>query len=79
MAAHGWDVVWLHGGEGEFHRPCRALERCSPQGGGAWLVGVVIVAFLIGSSAGMVTLKPGEGENGQSRLADQTLATQFPR
>ncbi|MGZ3288864.1 MAG: MMPL family transporter [Xanthobacteraceae bacterium] len=27
----------------------------------------------------MVTLKPGEGENGQSRLADQTLATQFPR
>ncbi|MGZ4332567.1 MAG: MMPL family transporter [Solirubrobacteraceae bacterium] len=43
-----------------------------------WL-GFVIVAFLIGSSAGMVTLKPGEGENGQSRLADQTLATQFPR
>ncbi|MGZ6637941.1 MAG: MMPL family transporter [Solirubrobacteraceae bacterium] len=43
-----------------------------------WL-GFVIVAFLIGGSAGMVTLKPGEGENGQSRLADQTLATQFPR
>ncbi len=43
-----------------------------------WL-GFVIVAFLIGSSAGMVTLKAGEGENGQSRLADQTQAQQFPR
>jgi uncharacterized membrane protein YdfJ with MMPL/SSD domain len=42
-----------------------------------WL-GFVIAAFLIGSSAGMVTLKAGEGENGQSRLADQTQAQQFP-
>jgi uncharacterized membrane protein YdfJ with MMPL/SSD domain len=43
-----------------------------------WL-GFVVVALLIGSSAGMVTLKAGEGQNGQSRLADQTLAQQFPR
>jgi len=43
-----------------------------------WL-GFVIVAFLIGSAAGLVTLKTGEGENGQSRLADQTQAQQFPR
>ncbi|HET6869372.1 MAG TPA: MMPL family transporter, partial [Solirubrobacteraceae bacterium] len=43
-----------------------------------WL-GFVVAAFLIGSSAGMVTLKAGEGENGQSRLADQTQAQQFPR
>ena len=42
-----------------------------------WLA-FVIVAFMIGSAAGMVTLKSGEGENGQSRLADQTLAQQFP-
>jgi len=39
----------------------------------------VIVAFAIGSAAGMVTLKSGEGENGQSKRADQTLADQFPR
>ncbi len=43
-----------------------------------WLA-FVIVAFAIGSSVGLVTLKAGEGENGQSRLADQTLAQQFPR
>src|SRR5512135_3100889 len=38
-----------------------------------WLA-FVIVAFMIGGAAGMVTLKPGEVGNGQSRLADQTLA-----
>ncbi len=43
-----------------------------------WLA-FVIVAFMVGSAAGMVTLKAGEGENGQSRQADQTLAQQFPR
>ena len=43
-----------------------------------WLA-FVIVAFMIGSAAGMVTLKAGEGENGQSQQADQTLAQQFPR
>ncbi len=43
-----------------------------------WL-GFVIVAFMIGNAAGMVTLKAGEGGNGQSRLADQTLAQQFHR
>ena len=43
-----------------------------------WLA-FVVVAFVIGSASGMVTLKSGEGENGQSRLADQTLAQQFPR
>ena len=43
-----------------------------------WLA-FVFVAFAIGSAAGMVTLKAGEGENGESRLADQTLAQQFPR
>jgi len=43
-----------------------------------WLA-FVLVAFAIGNAAGMVTLKSGEGENGQSRLADQTLAQQFPR
>ena len=45
---------------------------------GGWLA-FVVVAFLIGGAAGMVTLKPGEGGNGQSRLADQALAQQFPR
>jgi RND superfamily putative drug exporter len=43
-----------------------------------WLA-FVLVAFMIGSAAGMVTLKAGEGENGQSRQADQTMAKQFPR
>ena len=43
-----------------------------------WLA-FVVVAFMIGSAAGMVTLKAGEGENGQSRQADQTMAKQFPR
>ncbi len=43
-----------------------------------WLV-FVFVAYAIGSAAGMVTLKAGEGGNGPSRLADQTLAHQFPR
>ena len=43
-----------------------------------WLA-FVIVAFMLGNAAGMVTLKAGEVGNGQSRLADQTLARQFPR
>jgi uncharacterized membrane protein YdfJ with MMPL/SSD domain len=43
-----------------------------------WLA-FVIGAFMIGGAAGMVTLKPGEVGNGQSRLAEQTLAQQFPR
>jgi RND superfamily putative drug exporter len=43
-----------------------------------WLV-FVLVAFLLGSAAGLVTLTTAETENGQSRLADQTLAQQFPR
>jgi RND superfamily putative drug exporter len=42
-----------------------------------WLA-FVIVAFVVGSAAGMVTLKGSEGENGQSRAADQILAQQFP-
>ncbi|HKR98347.1 MAG TPA: MMPL family transporter, partial [Candidatus Dormibacteraeota bacterium] len=45
---------------------------------GGWLA-FVVVAFLIGGAAGMVTLKPGEGGNGQSQLADHKLAQQFPR
>jgi uncharacterized membrane protein YdfJ with MMPL/SSD domain len=43
-----------------------------------WLA-FVIAAFMIGQAAGVVTLKPGEVGNGQSRLADRTLAQQFPR
>jgi RND superfamily putative drug exporter len=43
-----------------------------------WLA-FVVVAFMIGQAAGLVTLKPEEIGNGQSRLADQTLAQQFPR
>jgi hypothetical protein len=43
-----------------------------------WLV-FVLVTFLLGSAAGLVTLTTAETENGQSRLADQTLAQQFPR
>ncbi len=42
-------------------------------------VAFVIVAFAVGSVAGMVTLKLGEGGNGQSRLAEATQAQQFPR
>src|SRR5271165_6418188 len=42
-------------------------------------VAFVIVAFAVGSAAGMVTLKQGEGGNGQSRLAEATQAQQFPR
>jgi len=34
--------------------------------------------FALGSSAGMVPLKALEQENGQSRLADETQAQQFP-
>ena len=43
-----------------------------------WLV-FVLVAFALGSLAGMVQLKAVEAENGQSRLADLTQAQQFPR
>ena len=43
-----------------------------------WLA-FVIVAFAIGSAAGMVTLTSSEGWNGQSQLALTTLARQFPR
>ena len=43
-----------------------------------WLA-FVLVAFALGSLAGMVQLKAVEAENGQSRLADQTQAQQFPR
>ena len=43
-----------------------------------WLA-FVLVAFVLGSAAGMVQLKALEAENGQSRLADQTQAQQFPR
>jgi len=42
-------------------------------------VAFVIVAFAVGSAAGMVTLKQGEGGNGQSLLAERTQAQQFPR
>ncbi|MGZ4273154.1 MAG: MMPL family transporter, partial [Solirubrobacteraceae bacterium] len=42
-----------------------------------WLV-FVIVAFAAGAAAGMVTLTQVEAENGQSRLADETQASQFP-
>ena len=43
-----------------------------------WLA-FVVVAFALGSAAGMVTLTQVETENGQSRLADETQARQFPR
>ena len=43
-----------------------------------WLA-FVLVAFALGSLAGMVQLKAVEAENGQSRLADLTQAQQFPR
>jgi uncharacterized membrane protein YdfJ with MMPL/SSD domain len=42
-----------------------------------WLV-FVAVAFALGSAAGMVTLTQVETENGQSRLADEIQARQFP-
>ena len=43
-----------------------------------WLV-FVLVAFVVGGAVGLATLTTAETENGQSRLADQTLARQFPR
>ena len=43
-----------------------------------WLA-FVLAAFALGSAAGMVPLKQVETENGQSRLADQIQAQQFPR
>jgi hypothetical protein len=43
-----------------------------------WLA-FVIVLFALGSAAGMVQLTQVETENGQSRLADETQARQFPR
>jgi RND superfamily putative drug exporter len=43
-----------------------------------WLA-FVIAAFMLGSAAGLVTLKAGEGGNGESALADKTLGQQFPR
>jgi uncharacterized membrane protein YdfJ with MMPL/SSD domain len=42
-----------------------------------WLA-FVLVAFMLGGVAGMVQLKAVQTENGQSRLADQTQAQQFP-
>jgi uncharacterized membrane protein YdfJ with MMPL/SSD domain len=43
-----------------------------------WLA-FVLAAFALGGAVGMVTLQQLETENGQSRLADQTQARQFPR
>ena len=43
-----------------------------------WLV-FVLVALVVGGSAGLATLTTAEQENGQTRLADQTMAQQFPR
>ncbi len=43
-----------------------------------WLA-FVVVAFALGSAAGMVTLTQVQTENGQSRLADETQAREFPR
>jgi uncharacterized membrane protein YdfJ with MMPL/SSD domain len=43
-----------------------------------WLA-FVVVAFAVGSLVGMVRLGTVEMENGQSRLADQTQAQEFPR
>jgi uncharacterized membrane protein YdfJ with MMPL/SSD domain len=43
-----------------------------------WLV-FVLVAFALGSLAGMVQLKAVEAGNGQSRRADLTQAQQFPQ
>ena len=42
-----------------------------------WLA-FVLVALALGSAVGMVQLRTLETENGQSRLADQTQAQQFP-
>src|SRR5579871_6378603 len=42
-----------------------------------WLA-FVLVAFLVGSAAGLATLTRAEEQTGQSRLANQTLAQQFP-
>ena len=38
----------------------------------------MLVIFVLGGAAGMVQLKQVDEENGQSRLADQTQAQQFP-
>ena len=46
--------------------------------GGGWLA-FVLVAFVVGSAAGLATITTTEQRTGQSRLADQTLAQQFPR
>src|SRR5581483_3664390 len=43
-----------------------------------WLA-FVAIAVIAGSAAGMVTLRGVETGNGPSRLADLTLAAQFPR
>jgi uncharacterized membrane protein YdfJ with MMPL/SSD domain len=43
-----------------------------------WLA-FVIGAFMIGHAAGLVSLKSGEVGTGPSKLAEQTLAQQFPR
>jgi len=43
-----------------------------------WIV-FVLVAFAVGSAAGMVQLTSVQTENGQSRLADLTQARQFPQ
>jgi RND superfamily putative drug exporter len=43
-----------------------------------WL-GFVLLAVVLGSTVGMVTLSQIESENGQSRRADQIQAQQFPR
>jgi RND superfamily putative drug exporter len=45
---------------------------------GGWLA-FVILAFVVGHAAGLMTLTQSEQQNGQSRLAAATLARQFPR
>jgi MMPL family len=73
-------------GVAEFHLSHRRVECYSPQGSSTHRKGVVrgwlafvIVAFALGGATGMVTIKRVGGENGQSRLADETQARQFPR
>jgi RND superfamily putative drug exporter len=42
-----------------------------------WLA-FVLIAFALGNAAGLVQMTQVQAENGQSRLADQTQAQQFP-
>jgi RND superfamily putative drug exporter len=76
------DDPGLHGRVGQRENFAARAARWSAAHRRAVVLGwfaFVIGAFALGGATGMVQLKSLEAENGSSRLADQTMARQFPQ